>query len=118
MKFGLPVTAEDKWISEANPLELDFSLINYIFIYTHTHMRRCARTHTHTHIYRGSLVAQLVKNLPANAGDAKDWVRSLSWEDTLEEGMVTCPSILAWEIPWTLHPGRLQSIGLQRVGHN
>ena len=53
----------------------------------------------------GYLVTQLVKNLPAIAGDAKAWVRSLDWEDPLEEGMVTCPSILVWEIPWqaTVH---------------
>ena len=44
------------------------------------------------------------------------WVRSLSREDPLQEGMVT--SILAWEIPWTQEPGGLQLIGLQRVGHH
>ena len=45
-------------------------------------------------------------------------VRSLGWEDPLEEEMATQSSILAWEIPWTEEPGRLQSIGLQRVGHD
>ena len=45
-------------------------------------------------------------------------VRSLSQEDPLEEGMATHPSILAWEILWTKEPGRLQSMGLQRVGHD
>ena len=45
-------------------------------------------------------------------------VRSLRWEDSLEEGMVTHSSILAWRIPWTEEPGGLQSIGSQRVKHN
>ena len=41
------------------------------------------------------------------------WVRSLGWEDPLEEGMATCSTILAWRIPWTEELGRLQFIGLQ-----
>ena len=45
-------------------------------------------------------------------------VRSLDQEDLLEEEMATHSSILAWEIPWTEEPGGLQSMGLQRVGHN
>ena len=45
-------------------------------------------------------------------------VRSLGWEDAMEKGMATCSSILAWRIPWTEEPGRLQSIRLQRVGHD
>ena len=44
------------------------------------------------------------------------WVQSLGWEDPLGEGMASCSSILAWRIPWTEDPGRLQSIGLQSVG--
>ena len=56
-----------------------------------------------------SLVAQLVKN-PAMQ---ETWVRSLDWEDPLEKGKATHSSILAWRIPWTI-----QSMGLQRVGHN
>ena len=44
------------------------------------------------------------------------WVGSLSQEDPLEEGMATYSSILAWQIPWTEKPGRLQSMGVQRVG--
>ena len=43
-------------------------------------------------------------------------IRSLGWEDLLEEEKTTHSSILAWEIPWTEEPGRLQSMGLQRVG--
>ena len=45
-------------------------------------------------------------------------VRSLGLEDPLEEGMATPSSILAWRIPWTENPSGLQSMGLQRVGHN
>ena len=45
-------------------------------------------------------------------------VQSLGWEDPLEKGMATHSSILAWRIPWTEEPGRLQSIGLQRVRHD
>ena len=45
-------------------------------------------------------------------------VRSLGWEDLQEEEMATCSGILAWEIPWTEEPGRPQSMGSQRVGHN
>ena len=44
-------------------------------------------------------------------------LRSLGWEDLLEKGMATYSSILAWKIPWTEEPDRLQSMGLQRVGH-
>ena len=62
-----------------------------------------------------SLVAQLVKNPPAVW---KTWVRSLLWEDPLEKGKATHSSILPCRIPWTEEPGRLQSIGSQRVGHD
>ena len=46
------------------------------------------------------------------------WVPSLAWEDPLEKGMATHSSVLAWKIPWTEEPGRLQSIRLQRVRHS
>ena len=46
------------------------------------------------------------------------WVPSLGWEDPLEEEMTTHSSILAWRIPWTEEPSRLQSMGSQRIGHN
>ena len=45
------------------------------------------------------------------------WARSLGWEDPLEKETTTYSSILAWKIPWTEKPGRLQFMGLQRVGH-
>ena len=59
-----------------------------------------------------SLVAQLVTNLPAMQ---KIWLRSLDWEDPLEKGKATHSSILAWKIPQTEEPGRLQSMGSRRV---
>ena len=60
-------------------------------------------------------MAQIVKNPPAMW---ETWVRSLGQEDAMEEGMATHSSILAWKIPWTEETGRLQSMGLQRVGHD
>ena len=57
----------------------------------------------------------VVKNLPVMQ---KTRGRSLGWEDPLEEGMATHSSILAWKIPRTEEPGRLQSMGLQRVGRD
>ena len=59
-----------------------------------------------------SLVAQLVKNLPAMQ---EMRVQSVGQEDPLEEEMATHSSILAWRIPWTEEPGKLQSMGSQRV---
>ena len=57
----------------------------------------------------------MVKNLPALQ---ETWVQSLGQEDSLEKEMATHSSILAWRIPWTEKPGRLQSMGLQRVGQD
>ena len=64
---------------------------------------------------RASLVALTVKNLPAVQ---ETWVPSLGWKDPMEKGMATHFSMLVWRIPWTEEPGRIQSMGLQRVGHN
>ena len=61
-----------------------------------------------------SLVAQMVKNLPAVQ---EIQVQSLAREDPLEKGMATHSSILAWRFPWTEEPGGLQSMGSQRVRH-
>ena len=69
----------------------------------------------YTLIYAVSLVAQRVKRLLAMR---ETWVRSLGWEDPLEKEMATHSSTLAWKIPWTEKPGRLQSMGSQRVGHD
>ena len=57
----------------------------------------------------------MVKHLSAMQ---ETWVRSLSQEDPLEKEMATHSSILAWKFPWTEEPGRLQSMGLQRVRHD
>ena len=62
-----------------------------------------------------SLVAQLVKNLPAIQ---ETRVQSLGWEDPLEKEMAAHSSSLAWKIPWMEEPGRLQSMGSLRVGHD
>ena len=62
-----------------------------------------------------SLIAQSVKNLPTIQ---ETWVRFLGREDTLEKGMATYSSILAWGIPRTEKPGELQSMGSQRVRHH
>ena len=59
-------------------------------------------------------MAQMVKRLPAMR---ETWVLSLGWEDPLNKEMALHSSILAWEISCTEEPGRLQSMGLQRVGH-
>ena len=61
------------------------------------------------------MVAQMVKSLPAMR---EAWVQSLGWEDPLEKEMAIHSSTLAWKIPWMEEPDRLQSTGLQRVGHN
>ena len=59
-------------------------------------------------------MAQQVNNPPADAGVTGDAASILSQEDPLEEGMATHSSILAWRIPWTEEPGRLQSMGSQK----
>ena len=64
---------------------------------------------------KASLVAQMVKNLPAVQ---ETCVRSLGQEDPLEKKMAIHSSILAWRIPWTEEPGRLRSMVLQRVRHH
>ena len=64
---------------------------------------------------RASLVAQRLKRLPAMW---ETWVQSLGREDPLEKEMATHSSILAWRIPWMEEPGKLQSTGSQRVGHD
>ena len=61
------------------------------------------------------MVAQMVKNLPAVQ---ETQILSLGQENPLEKEKATHSSILAWEIPWTEKPGRVQSMGSQRVGHD
>ena len=60
-------------------------------------------------------MAQTVKRLLAVR---ENWIQSLGWGDPLEKEMATHSSTLAWKIPWTEEPGRLQSVGSQRVGHD
>ena len=60
-------------------------------------------------------MTQMVENLSAKQ---ETQVESLGWEDALEKGMATHSSILAWRIPWTEEPGRLLSMGSQRVRHD
>ena len=64
---------------------------------------------------RVSLIAQMVKNLSAVQ---ETRVQSLGREDPLEKEMTTHPTLLVWRIPWTEEAGKLQSKGLQRVGHD
>ena len=66
-------------------------------------------------LYWTSLITQLVKNLPEMQ---ETRVRFLGQEDPLEKEMTIHSSILAWEIPWTEEPGRLQSMGSQELGTN
>ena len=66
-------------------------------------------------VIRASLVTQTVKRLPAMQ---ETQVQSLGWEDPLEKEMSVHSSILAWKMPWMEEPGRLQSMGSQRVRHN
>ena len=82
------------------------------FSFSHVEFRRCAVLgwHAVSLCILVSLVAQVVKNLPAMQ---ETWVGSLGWEGPLEKGKATHSSILAWRIPWTI-----QSMELQRVGHD
>ena len=86
----------------------------YVCMYTHTHTHTHTHTYTYTHV-KASLVAQMVKNLPARQ---ETKVQSLDQEDPLEKGMATHFSILAWKIPCTEEPGGLQSMRSQRDGHD
>ena len=84
------------------------------------HMCTCS-VHTYTsdrHIFcswEASLVAEMVKNLPPMQ---ETGVQSLGWEEPLEKEMAIHSSILAWRIPWTEEPGRLQSMRSKRLGHD
>ena len=60
----------------------------------------------------------MVKNRPPMQETQEIQIQSLVWKETLEEGMATHSSILAWRIPWTEEHGRLQSMGSQRVRHD
>ena len=68
--------------------------------------------------FRCKYVVLVVKNLPANAGDIRDSGLIPELGRSLEEAMATHSSILAWRIPWTEEPGRLQPVGSHRVRHD
>ena len=78
-------------------------------------VHRVTKSQTRLSNFGASLVAQLVKNLPA-VQETRVW--SLGWEDLLEKETATHSSILAWKISWTEEPGGLQSMGSHRVGHD
>ena len=77
----------------------------------YVHIYNCTEVST----VRISLVAQMVKRLSTMW---ETWVQSLGWEDPLEKEMAIHSSTIAWKIPWTEQPGRLQSMRSQRVRHN
>ena len=85
----------------------------------HPNTKTRQKYHTQKENYQplslGLSLAQMVRNLPV---ERETWVWSLCQEDSLEKGMVTHFSILAWRIPWTEEPGGLQSMGSQRVRHD
>ena len=70
-----------------------------------------------THLSRGFYI-QVILPPYLILIEAAEHLASLGWEDPLEKGMATHSSILAWEIPWTEEPDKLQSMGLQRVRHH
>ena len=86
------------WQVDSLPLTPPIIMSNY---YMHLYRR-----------HRASLVAQMVKNLPAMQ---ENWVWSLGQEDPLEKEMATHSGVLAWRIPWTEKPGGLWSMGLQSI---
>ena len=75
-------------------------------------------------LIKGEVLLRSLNDFPGgsegkeSASMQKTRLRSLGLEDTLEKGIATHSSILAWRIPWTEEPGRLQSMGSQRVGYN
>ena len=83
---------------------------------------RCLHCRGRNHLINvqnwSGLTWKLVNNPPANAGDGRDRSLIPGWKDTLEEGMATHSSILAWKIPWTEEPAVLQPMGQQKVRHD
>ena len=77
-------------------------------------LQRVGLSNFHFHC-ETSLVAQMIKRLPTMQ---ETRVRSLGWKDPLAKEMVTHSSTLVWKIPWMEEPGKLQPMGLQRVGHD
>ena len=105
------------YILEINPL----SVVSFAIIFSHSEGCRFTllivsfALQKLLSLIRASLVAQRLKHLPAMQ---ETHVQSLDREDPLEKEMATHFSILAWRIPWTEEPGRLQSMGSQKVRHD
>ena len=101
-------------------------VINRIMMKNYFDIKRCLKcifigkwTDYHNQANTGSpVIAQVVKNLPEMQETKETCVHFLSWENPLEEEMATHSNVLAWRIPVTEEPGKLQSIGLQRVRHD
>ena len=111
---GLPgdIWQADIYIDALVPPQLTLNTLNLKegrrIIQTKRYIRNCRYLHN-------CLTSQRLKRLP---GMRETWVWSLGWEDPLEKEMATHSSTLAWRIPWREEPGRLQSMGSQRVGHD
>ena len=96
--------------------EWDENIRTFHYIYFHLIILNVCLLYYKVHVYYlTSQVVQTVKSLPTMRAI---WVQSLGQEDPLEKEMAAHSSTLAWKIPWTEEPGRLQSKGSQRVGHN
>ena len=83
--------------------------------YNIVHVSEYIENYGYFSLVGASLVAQMVKNLPAMK---ETWVQSLGQEDSLEKRVTTHSTVLAWRIPWTGEPGRLQSTESERVRHD
>ena len=93
-----------------------FSYRQYLVVMNNDGINICVYICKWPNFYlRASLVAPMVKNLPAMQ---ETHIKSLGWKDPLEKGMATYSNVLTWRISWTEEPGRLQSMGCQRIGHD
>ena len=112
--YNKPLSVTPEFLNDCLSVKPNFWLKNETFHPT-LHVQGEEGLETVKPTMANALMAQKLKHLPPM------WetrVRSLGWEDPLEKEMVTHSSILAWRIPWTEKPGRLQSTGSQRVGHD
>ena len=101
-------------------LQLSFtSILFYLFLYSATESHRsCEEIVIFELLLQASQVVQVVKNLPANAGDAGDIGSIPGLGRSREEERAAYFSILTWDIPWKEEPGGLQSMGSKRIEHN
>ena len=83
-----------------------------------SYLERLPLTFHHLEPNRGFPSDSVVKNPPTNTGDTRDTGLIPGWKDPLEEKIATHSSMLAWKTEWAEGPGKLQSMGLQRVRHN